>query len=175
MAKAATAPDTYKGTNTSYPGDPSPEGWHIPSRMEWTIILPFSSGGYGFKFSNNYLNRTEEIDLDGDGVGETYVADYKTITGNSMVGLKFKDTWSELFDGSSAANPIDILATGTAEQLSKVIDTCEKDLDTIDGMVVIFGSPGLFDVSDAYDVIREQQKKCKKPIYAVLQIGRAHV
>ena len=92
MAKAATAPDTYKGTNTSYPGDPSPEGWHIPSRMEWTIILPFSSGGYGFKFSNNYLNRTEEIDLDGDGVGETYVADYKTITENSMVGLKFKGT-----------------------------------------------------------------------------------
>lgn len=75
---------------------------------------------------------------------------------------------SELFDGSSVANPIDILATGTAEQLSKVIDTCEKDLDNIDGMVVIFGSPGLFDVSDAYNVIREQQKKCKKPIYAVL-------
>ena len=81
---------------------------------------------------------------------------------------KTRTLLSELFDGSSVANPIDILATGTAEQLSKVIDTCEKDLDTIDGMVVIFGSPGLFDVSDAYDVIREQQKKCKKPIYAVL-------
>ncbi len=81
---------------------------------------------------------------------------------------KTRTLLSELFDGSSVANPIDILATGTAEQLSKVIDTCEKDLDMIDGMVVIFGSPGLFDVSDAYDVIREQQKKCKKPIYAVL-------
>ncbi len=75
---------------------------------------------------------------------------------------------SELFEGSSVANPIDILATGTATQLEKAIITCENDLDMIDGMAVIFGSPGLVSTSDAYAVIREQQRICKKPIYAVM-------
>ncbi len=75
---------------------------------------------------------------------------------------------SELFDGSSVANPIDILATGTASQLQKSIETCEKDLDMIDGIAVIFGSPGLFPNHEAYAVIREQQKKCKKPVYAIM-------
>lgn len=74
----------------------------------------------------------------------------------------------ELFDGSSVANPIDILATGTAEQLAKCIDTCEKDLDMVDGMVIVFGSPGLFSVREAYQVIRDRQQRCKKPIYAVM-------
>lgn len=77
------------------------------------------------------------------------------------------DLLAELFEGSSTANPIDILATGTAEQLEKCINFCDR-LDNIDGMVVIFGSPGLFSNADAYRVIREQQKICKKPIYAVL-------
>lgn len=75
---------------------------------------------------------------------------------------------SELFEGSSVANPIDILATGTATQLEKAIITCENDLDMIDGMAVIFGSPGLASTSEAYAVIREQQRICKKPIYAVM-------
>ena len=81
---------------------------------------------------------------------------------------KTRGLLAELFDGSSVANPIDILATGTAAQLEKAIETCEHDLDMIDGMVVIFGSPGLFSTADAYDVIREQQQKSRKPIYAVL-------
>ncbi len=74
---------------------------------------------------------------------------------------------AELFDGSSTANPIDILATGTAGQLEKCIRFCDV-LENIDGIVVIFGSPGLFSNADAYRVIREQQKSCRKPIYAVL-------
>ncbi|MDO5665666.1 MAG: acetate--CoA ligase family protein [Bacteroidia bacterium] len=74
---------------------------------------------------------------------------------------------SELFEGSSTANPIDILATGTAEQLQKCIQFCDK-LEEIDGVVVVFGSPGLFSNADAYRVIREEQKRCQKPIYAVL-------
>ena len=48
------------------------------------------------------------------------------------------------------ANPIDFLATGTAEQLGYIIDACENDFDNIDAMAVIFGSPGLFPV---YDVV----------------------
>lgn len=74
---------------------------------------------------------------------------------------------AELFDGSSVANPIDILATGTADQLQKCIRFCDE-LHAIDGTVVIFGSPGLFSNADAYRVIRHEQKRCRKPIYAVL-------
>jgi len=74
----------------------------------------------------------------------------------------------KLYPGSSVENPIDFLATGTAEQLSDIIDACEKDFDEIDAMVVIFGTPGLTKVFDAYDVIDHKMKTCKKPIYPVL-------
>ena len=73
----------------------------------------------------------------------------------------------ELFEGASTANPIDILATGTAEQLEKCIRFCDR-LESIDGIVVIFGSPGLFSNIDTYRVIREQQNSCLKPIYTIL-------
>ncbi|MEA3318256.1 MAG: acetate--CoA ligase family protein [Bacteroidota bacterium] len=74
----------------------------------------------------------------------------------------------KLFPGSSVANPIDFLATGTAEQLGDIIDACENDFDNIDAMAVIFGSPGLFPVHDVYDLLDEKMKKCKKPIYPIL-------
>lgn len=80
---------------------------------------------------------------------------------------KMSGLLAELFEGSSTANPIDILATGTAPQLEKCIRFCDG-LDNIDGIAVIFGSPGLFSNADAYRVIREQQKNCQKPIYTVL-------
>jgi len=35
-------------------------------------------------------------------------------------------------------------------------------------MVVVFGSPGLFDVANVYAVITEKLKSCSKPIYPVL-------
>jgi acetyltransferase len=65
-------------------------------------------------------------------------------------------------------NPIDFLATGTAEQLGMIIDYCENIFDQIDAMVVVFGSPGLFDVANVYAVISEKLKVCSKPIYPVL-------
>lgn len=49
---------------------------------------------------------------------------------------------AQLFPGSSVANPIDILATGTPEHLGIAIDYCEKKFDNIDAMMVIFGTPG---------------------------------
>ncbi|PID92524.1 MAG: CoA ligase [Bacteroidetes bacterium] len=73
-----------------------------------------------------------------------------------------------LFPGSSVANPIDILATGTAEQLGLSIDYCENYFEEIDGMVVIFGTPGLVPVFDAYDVLDQKMRQCSKPIYPVL-------
>lgn len=81
---------------------------------------------------------------------------------------KASELLEQLYPGSSVANPIDILATGTAEQLGLVIDYCEHDFDEIDGMVVIFGTPGLFKVNDAYRILDEKMKTCVKPIFPVL-------
>ena len=74
---------------------------------------------------------------------------------------------AKLFPGSSVENPIDFLATGTAEQLGEIIDACENEFD-VDGMAVIFGSPGLFPIRDVYDVLDEKMRSCKKPIYPIL-------
>ena len=73
----------------------------------------------------------------------------------------------KLFPGSSVENPIDFLATGTAGQLGEIIDACENDFD-VDGMAVIYGSPGLFPISNVYDVLSEKMQLCRKPIYPIL-------
>ncbi len=73
----------------------------------------------------------------------------------------------KLFPGSSLENPIDFLATGTAEQLGEIIDACENDFD-VDGMAVIFGSPGLFPIRDVYEVLNDKMKICQKPVYPIL-------
>ncbi|MEG1188002.1 MAG: acetate--CoA ligase family protein [Bacteroidales bacterium] len=73
-----------------------------------------------------------------------------------------------LYAGSSTANPIDILATGTPEQLAVCLDFCEKRFDNIDGIAVIFGSPGLVQVYDAYKVLDEKIRESSKPIFPVL-------
>jgi acyl-CoA synthetase (NDP forming) len=70
--------------------------------------------------------------------------------------------------GSSVENPIDFLATGNAEQLNMIIDVVENEMDEIDGMAVIFGSPGLTSVKDVYEVLNRKMKQCKKPIYPIL-------
>ena len=70
--------------------------------------------------------------------------------------------------GSSVNNPIDFLATGTAEQLGIIIDYCEHKFDFIDAMVVVFGSPGLFNVENVYNVLSVKLDVCKKPIFPVL-------
>jgi acetyltransferase len=83
-------------------------------------------------------------------------------------GWKGKELLSKLYPGSSVANPIDFLATGTAEQLGVIIDYCDNDFEDIDAMVVIFGSPGLFEVYDVYSLLNEKMRICKKPIFPVL-------
>ncbi len=74
----------------------------------------------------------------------------------------------KLFPGSSVANPIDFLATGTAEQLGHIIDACENDFEEIDAIAVIFGSPGLFPVNDVYSLLHDKIRSCRKPIYPIL-------
>lgn len=80
---------------------------------------------------------------------------------------KSKSLLSKLNPGSSVANPIDFLATGTAEQLGLIIDFCEH-LDEIDAIIVVFGSPGLFNVKDAYQVLNDKIQSCNKTIFPIL-------
>ena len=82
--------------------------------------------------------------------------------------LENPELLTKLFPGSSVANPIDFLATGTAEQLGYIIDACEHDFQNIDGMAVIFGSPGLFEVYDVYKLLDEKMRSCSKPIFPIL-------
>lgn len=82
--------------------------------------------------------------------------------------LESPELLAKLFPGSSVANPIDFLATGTAEQLGEIIEYCDKQFDNIDGMAVIFGSPGLFENYDVYKVLHEKMITSKKPIFPIL-------
>ncbi|MBK7171738.1 MAG: acetate--CoA ligase family protein [Bacteroidales bacterium] len=82
--------------------------------------------------------------------------------------LESPELLEKLFPGSSVANPIDFLATGTAEQLGEIIEYCDKKFDNIDAMAVIFGSPGLFEVYDVYKLLDEKMRSCSKPIYPIL-------
>ena len=75
---------------------------------------------------------------------------------------------SLLFPGSSVSNPIDILATGTPEHLSLAIDYCEHKFKGIDAIFVIFGTPGLVQLYEAYDVLHKKILECKKPIFPIL-------
>lgn len=86
----------------------------------------------------------------------------------AIEGEKAESLKSKLFAGSSVANPIDFLATGTAEHLGLIIDAVNNDFDQIDGMVVIFGTPGLAPIFDVYQLLDEKMKTSKKPIYPVL-------
>ena len=85
-----------------------------------------------------------------------------------LEGPEAENLLTHLYPGSSAANPIDLLATGNAEQLGISIDFCEKKFPEIDGIVVIFGTPGLAPVFDVYKVLHEKILTCSKPIYPVL-------
>lgn len=86
----------------------------------------------------------------------------------AIEGEDAKKLETYLHPGSSVSNPIDFLATGTAEQLGIIIDYCEHKFDFIDAMVVVFGSPGLFDVENVYNVLSVKLDICSKPIFPVL-------
>jgi acetyltransferase len=75
---------------------------------------------------------------------------------------------THLYFGSSASNPIDFLATGTAEQLGTIIDFVDKRMPEIDGMVVIFGTPGLVRIFDVYELLNKKILAASKPIFTVL-------
>ena len=72
-----------------------------------------------------------------------------------------------LFPGASVKNPIDILATGTSEQLDKVLDFALRFFEP-GAISVIFGSPGLFPVDKAYEVIDKYIEKAGIPVYPIM-------
>jgi len=70
--------------------------------------------------------------------------------------------------GASADNPIDLIATATNDQLDNVIEYVDKELPMIDGMSVIFGSNGLNDMEEVYDLLHKKIQECDKPLYPIL-------
>jgi acetate---CoA ligase (ADP-forming) len=70
--------------------------------------------------------------------------------------------------GASAINPIDMIATATNDQLDKVIEYVDKQIPLIDGMSVIFGSNGLNDMVEVYDLLHKKILECNKPLYPIL-------
>jgi acetyltransferase len=52
--------------------------------------------------------------------------------------------------------------------MEAVIDCVDNELDDIDGMCIIFGSPGLAPVDAVYDLIDRKMNTCRKPIYPIL-------
>ena len=83
-------------------------------------------------------------------------------------GSEADELKTKLFPGSAVANPIDILATGTAEQLGIAIDYCENKFNNIDAIAVIYGTPGLTQLYEAYEVLHQKMLTCKKPIFPIL-------
>lgn len=84
-----------------------------------------------------------------------------------LSGKEAEELLQKLYAGSQVNNPIDFLSTGTAQQLGHIIDACNYHFD-VDSMAIIFGSPGLTDVTDVYELILEKSKTSKKPIYPIL-------
>ena len=103
----------------------------------------------------------------GPAVMQTDVLSSNGIEIPKLSGPKAQELLSKLYIGSSTANPIDFLATGTAQQLGYILDACENDFD-VDAITIIFGNPGLSTVYDVYDLISDKIKTSKKPIYPVL-------
>ncbi|MDR0939736.1 MAG: acetate--CoA ligase family protein [Mediterranea sp.] len=85
-----------------------------------------------------------------------------------LEGEAAEELKAKLFPGAAVGNPIDILATGTPEQLSHCIDYCEERLPGIDAMMTIFGTPGLVTMFDTYEVIHQKMRTCRKPIFPIL-------
>ena len=85
-----------------------------------------------------------------------------------ITGQHHDDLLAMMNPGASAINPIDMIATATTDQLDRVIDYVDKELPLIDGMSVIFGSNGLNNMTDIYDLLHKKIKECNKPLYPIL-------
>ncbi len=75
---------------------------------------------------------------------------------------------THLLPGSAVGNPIDLLGTGTGEHLDIAVDYCTKKVQDIDGLIVIYGDPGVTDVEKAYNILHQKIQENDIPIYSVL-------
>jgi len=85
-----------------------------------------------------------------------------------ITGKHHDDLLAMMNPGASAVNPIDMIATATYDQLDRVIEYVDKELPLIDGMSVIFGSNGLNNMTDIYDLLHKKIRDCNKPLYPIL-------
>lgn len=83
-------------------------------------------------------------------------------------GIHHDNLLAMMNSGASAVNPIDMIATATYNQLDDVIEYVDKKLPSIDGMSVIFGSNGLNDMTEIYDLLHNKILNCNKPLYPIL-------
>ena len=104
----------------------------------------------------------------GPGVMLTDVLEKNGLKVPQLGGKALQNLKERLLPGSSVTNPIDFLATGTAEHLDDILTTLTNEVNNIDAIAVIFGSPGLFQVYDVYDVLAKHIKQRKLPIYPIL-------
>jgi len=85
-----------------------------------------------------------------------------------ITGAHHSNLLAMMNPGASAANPIDLIATATNEQLEQVIDYVDQKLPGIDAMIVIFGSNGLIDIMEIYDLLHRKIGQCRKPVLPIL-------
>ena len=85
-----------------------------------------------------------------------------------ITGVHHDKLLSMMNAGASAINPIDMIATATTDQLDEVIEYVDKNMSMIDGMSVIFGSNGLNDMTEIYDLMHKKIRDCNKPLYPIL-------
>lgn len=104
----------------------------------------------------------------GPGVMLTDMLSDAGITVPGLEGPEMEELLSRLHHGSSVANPIDFLATGTASQLDDILRTLKDERKDISAVTVIFGSPGLTDISDVLQVLARHITSSDIPIFPVL-------
>ena len=104
----------------------------------------------------------------GPGVMLTDALSKGGMTVPKLEGPMAEELKQKLLPGSSMANPIDILATAQPEHLATAIDYCEQHFDEIDAIMVIFGTPGLVQVFETYEVLHQKILTSRKPIFPIL-------
>ena len=80
-------------------------------------------------------------------------------------GVMLTDALSK---GGMEVPPLDSVIADELQQLGIAIDYCEHKFDNIDAIMVIFGTPGLVQLYEAYDVLHNKILECKKPIFPIL-------
>lgn len=73
----------------------------------------------------------------------------------------------KLPEGASVKNPFDILATAGVKEVKEVLNYI-RESKCYDGIIVIFGSPGLFDEREIFEFLSEQINILTLPLYTVI-------